>query len=137
MAGGCVRWLLLLSEWYQEGKEKKEGRKKGGGGSCEVVPSSLSVDGKMSQFSSSSDSNVTECIWPGCYLASLLPILLAAPDVNGRWWKLQAGSKEQQTNHSQRFLLYFFFFFFFFLFFLDGACERSLLFPLAFSRAVS
>ena len=31
--------------------------------------------------------------------------------VNGRWWKLQVGSKEQQTSHSQRFLILFLRFF--------------------------
>ena len=35
----------------------------------------------------------------------------SAPDVNGRWWKLQVGSKEQQTSHSQRFLILFLRFF--------------------------
>ena len=33
------------------------------------------------------------CCWPGCYLVSLLPILLTVPDVNS-WWKLQVGRKE-------------------------------------------
>ena len=32
--------------------------------------------------------------------------------VNGRWRKLQAGSKEQQTSHSQRFLILFLLFLF-------------------------
>ena len=31
--------------------------------------------------------------------------------VNGRRWKLQVGSKEQQTSHSQRFLILFLLFF--------------------------
>ena len=42
-------------------------------------------------------------------------------EVNGRWWKLQVGSKEpQQTSHSQRFLI------FISSFLLDGIYERSL-----------
>ena len=35
----------------------------------------------------------------------------SAPDVNGQWWKLQVGSKEQQTSHSQRFQILFLLFF--------------------------
>ena len=40
--------------------------------------------------------------------------------VNGRWRKLQVGSKEQQTSHSQRFLSDFIS-----SFLLDGTYERS------------
>ena len=50
-------------------------------------------------------------------------------NVNGRWWKSQVGSKEQQTSHSQRFPD------FISSFLLDGTYERSLFFPLTFSRS--
>ena len=53
----------------------------------------------------------------------------SAQDINGQL-KLQVGSKEQQTSHNQRFLIISSFLF-------DVTCERPLLFPLAFSRALS
>ena len=38
-------------------------------------------------------------------------LTLSHDNVNGQWWKLQVGSKEQQTSHSQRFLILFILFF--------------------------
>ena len=63
---------------------------------CELW-SSL-VDGK---------TKATEGPWSG----SLTNTGTAVSNVNGRWWKLQVGSKEQQTSHSQRFLILFLLFF--------------------------
>ena len=37
------------------------------------------------------------------------PQILSYAYVDG-WWKLEVGSKEQQTSHSQRFLILFFIF---------------------------
>ena len=38
-------------------------------------------------------------------------VLMFTDCVNGRWWQLQVGSKEQQTSHTQRFLILFLLFF--------------------------
>ena len=44
-------------------------------------------------------------------LLQLSSLMDSTVSVNGRWWMLQVGSKEQQTNHSQRFLILFLLFF--------------------------
>ena len=53
-----------------------------------------------------------------CYLNGSLYI-----EVDGRWWKLQVGSKEQQTSHSQRFLIFISFFFFLWMVYTRGRCS--------------
>ena len=47
--------------------------------------------------------------------------------VNGLWWKLQVGSKEQQTSHSQRFLILFLLFFW--MVYTIGHCSSLRLLP--------
>ena len=73
-------------------------------------------------------NGIEKLVWIYVHFSPAIASRWRKLSVKGRW-KYQAGSREQQTSHSQLFLFYCFV-----LFLMMVICERPLVLPLALSR---